>query len=415
MNEISKSFSLESWKKTILFLSMAGMFAGLLVSRWTLSFALIVFVVVSIVHKDILVQLRTFFASPVLWSMSILFALPFISGLWSTDVSHWLQILRIKLPLLLLPVSFAGIKDFNFKDWEKIAFSFLAVMWLGIAASFWNYLQHAGAIHAGYLEAHTMETPLNNDHVRFSLLVTIAVVTATFLLIQKNNGYKASVRFFLWVTLAVFILYLHVLAVRTGLICFYVGLLIYFISLFAGRENKISRLMLLLFIVAMPVLSYFIFPTFKNRIAYLKYDFSLVRQNVLRAGSNDGDRIFSIEAGWYLMEQHPITGVGFGDLQNEMAKFYEINYPTAAQSDRILPSSEWMIHGASTGWPGLIIFSLALFVPFAIKRPRENILWILLNIFMACSYLFDIGLEVQYGVWMHAFVLLWWYKWLDRS
>ena len=47
------------------------------------------------------------------------------------------------------------------------------------------------------------------------------------------------------------------------------------------------------------------------------------------------------------------------------------------------------------------------------KELKKNIFWISLNIFIAFSYLFDIGLEVQYGVFIHAFMLLWWYKWLQ--
>jgi len=82
------------------------------------------------------------------------------------------------------------------------------------------------------------------------------------------------------------------------------------------------------------------------------------------------------------------------------------------ETDKILPSSEWTMYGAGTGWPGFILFSMILLVPFFIKDLRKNIAWLLLNCFMLLSYLFDIGLEVQYGVFIHAFVLLWWYKWL---
>ena len=83
------------------------------------------------------------------------------------------------------------------------------------------------------------------------------------------------------------------------------------------------------------------------------------------------------------------------------------------ESDKILPSSEWIIYGAGIGWPGFILFSLVMVVPFFVRTFKNNVAWWLLNIFMALSYLFDIGLEVQYGVFIHAFILLWWYKWLS--
>ena len=114
-----------------------------------------------------------------------------------------------------------------------------------------------------------------------------------------------------------------------------------------------------------------------------------------------------------LVKQSPVVGVGFGDIKNEVEKFYVANFPQMSENDRILPSSEWMIYGSGTGWPGLILFSFAMLFPLFVKKLRKNIFWISLNIFIAFSYLFDIGLEVQFGVFVHSFMLLWWYKWLQ--
>ena len=97
------------------------MLGGLLFSRALLSSGLIFFAFISLFHKNIIQQLKDFVKSPVLWSMSLLFVLPAISGFWSEDISQWAQILRIKLPLLLLPVCFAGKSISSL----KIAFSYL--------------------------------------------------------------------------------------------------------------------------------------------------------------------------------------------------------------------------------------------------------------------------------------------------
>jgi hypothetical protein len=34
---------------------------------------------------------------------------------------------------------------------------------------------------------------------------------------------------------------------------------------------------------------------------------------------------------------------------------------------------------------------------------------------VAFSFLFDIGLEAQFGVFVYAFIVLWWWKWLIIS
>jgi len=178
-----------------------------------------------------------------------------------------------------------------------------------------------------------------------------------------------------------------------------------------SRPKK-KNLFLLLLVFFLPVAAYFIFPTFRNKVSYLKYDLSFVQKNIYMPGSSDGNRVASIRAGWELLKQQPLNGVGFGDINDEAEKFYERDYSQMSANDKILPSSEWLMYAAGVGWPGIIFFSFVMGMPFFVTSLRKNIFWILLNIFIALSYLFDIGLEVQYGVFIHAFVLLWWYKWL---
>jgi len=403
--------NIEKWKKSTLFLSITAMLGGLLFSRALLSSGLIFFAAINLFHRNILQQLKTFFTSPLLWSMSLLFVLPAISGFWSEDLAQWSKILLIKLPLLLLPFCFAGEINFKFKDWEKISFVFLLLMVGGICRSLWQYAQNINDINAAYLKAYTIETPLGNDHVRFSLLVVIAIFTIIFLLAENGKNFKMITRNLLFALAIINIIYLHVLAVRTGLICFYLGAFIFLIWMMSQHIRKTFFLLILVFLL--PIASYFIFPTFKNKIHYLKYDLSFVQKNIYVPGSNDGNRFASIKAGGELLKQNPFAGVGFGDIKSETDKFYETKFPRMSTNDKILPSSEWMIYGAGTGWLGVIFFSFILLIPFFLKELRKNIFWTLLNIFIAFSYLFDIGLEVQYGVFVHSFIILWWYKWLQ--
>ncbi len=75
------------------------------------------------------------------------------------------------------------------------------------------------------------------------------------------------------------------------------------------------------------------------------------------------------------------------------------------ETDKILPGSEWMIYGAGAGWPGLLLFSLVMLIPF-FTPVSEKLPWLLLNVTAAFSFLFDIGLEVQFGVFAYAFMVL---------
>jgi len=397
-------------RKLAFYFSITVMLTGLFVSRALLSSGMILFAAISLIHRNLLQQVRVFFSSPFLWSMGLLFVLPFISGLWSENHSQWFQILRIKLPLLLLPVCFAGETNFKFKDWKNISFIFLALVLGGICTSLWQYFQNIHEVNKAYLKAYTIGTPLGNDHVRFSLLVVIALFTVIFLLAKNGQILAKPARGLLSLFAVITFIYLHVLAVRTGLVCFYLGVFVLLLWMLSRPKKK--NLFLLLLVFFLPVAAYFIFPTFRNKVSYLKYDLSFVQKNIYMPGSSDGNRVASIRAGWELLKQQPLNGVGFGDINDEAEKFYERDYSQMSANDKILPSSEWLMYAAGVGWPGIIFFSFVMGMPFFVTSLRKNIFWILLNIFIALSYLFDIGLEVQYGVFIHAFVLLWWYKWL---
>jgi hypothetical protein len=65
------------------------------------------------------------------------------------------------------------------------------------------------------------------------------------------------------------------------------------------------------------------------------------------------------------------------------------------------------------GWLGIILFGLVMAVPFFIKTPHR-FYWNFLNLALLLPFLFDVGLEVQYGVFLYAFILLWWWKWLPQ-
>lgn len=115
------------------------------------------------------------------------------------------------------------------------------------------------------------------------------------------------------------------------------------------------------------------------------------------------------------MNDHAVTGVGFGDISREVTAWYDTNYPQMQQADKILPGNEWLIYGAGCGITGLLIFTFVMLVPFFI-RVKNNPLatrwpWWLLNCLVAVGFLFDIGLEVQFGVFIYSFIVLLCWKW----
>jgi O-antigen ligase len=403
-----------NWQSNIIFILLVAMLLSLFISRAALSVSMMLFAGASFFHTGIKKQVAVFLLSPLLWGMSLLFFLPLLSGFWSNDIDKWMEIVRIKLPLLLLPLAFAGPFKLSVRRWNWLAGIFITIITAGTIWSMIQYSADISGVQAAYLKAKTIATPLHNDHIRFSWLVSVAVLLAAWLCIEwrKENKKMALV---MGIVTAWLIFFLHLLAVRTGLFSFYGILLLASVWLSikkmkqqpGGWKYGLAGLVLLM---AFPVLAWLTLPTFQNRVKYFRYDYSYFSNAQYLPRANDAMRVISIKAGWNLLNEEPLKGVGFGDVQTEVNAWYANTYPQMVETDKIYPASEWLVYGAGAGWPGLFLFTGCMGIPFFV-RVKNKSLWWLLNISAAGSFLFDIGLEVQYGVFAYSFIVLWWWKW----
>jgi hypothetical protein len=106
-----------------------------------------------------------------------------------------------------------------------------------------------------------------------------------------------------------------------------------------------------------------------------------------------------------VIDEHSVYGVGFGDIRSKMDSAYQKIDPSRSAADRIYPANEWAVYGVGVGWIGIIAFSglmIWLFFYSSIDPFRWRS-WVLATIL---SFVTDIGLEVQYGVFLVPFLLL---------
>lgn len=390
---------------------MLLMLASLFVSRAGLSIGIILFAAATLLHRNFLQQLRSFITHPLPAGMSLLFFIPFLSGLWSSNLEEWSDIIRIKLPLLILPLAFAGNWQLHRKQWKILALFFIFLVFSGTCWSTAQYLADTKAVNSAYLKAKSIPSPLENDHIRFSWLVTAAILCGMMLSSLKGDR---RLKILLWVLNAWFVAYLHILSARTGLLCLYIVLLFYVLWQLWKNRRSARVWLALAALFLLPFLAGLLLPTFQNRLRYIRYDFSYARSGSYLPGANDGSRLLSIKAGWEGLKAQP-WGTGAGDVFDEANRWYGTHVPQMLPGDRLYPSSEWLIYGRTAGWPGVLFFTALMLLPFFHPPARYRFYWTALNAIAAASFIFDIGLEVQFGVFIYAFTVLWWWKWLNLN
>src|SRR5690606_7091293 len=292
-------------RSSIIFYTILLMMVSLFLSRAALSVSIFAFLLASFISNDCRKTLSNFFHSPLLWGITLLFLIPFISFAWSSNIEAWLSAMRIKLPLLLLPLAFPSDFRFSRKQWLTLATCFILIIFLGTAWTMWQYLQSPEEMQAGYLRSQTITTPLEHDHVRFSWLVALAILISGWLLPSIT---QKQWQLILLLTIAWFIAFLHILAARTGLVGFYLILLATIIWLIIKAGKPKLGLGLSLALLLMPLIAYFAIPTFQNRIKFIRYDFGYLKDGNFLPGGNDATRMISFKAGLNLTSSNLIAG-----------------------------------------------------------------------------------------------------------
>ncbi|MBK8953810.1 MAG: hypothetical protein IPM85_17855 [Chitinophagaceae bacterium] len=155
-------------------------------------------------------------------------------------------------------------------------------------------------------------------------------------------------------------------------------------------------------------------PSFQNRVRFFVYEFDFFKRAAYIPSSNDAVRMASWKTGAIVMNENMPYGVGFGDISRRMNERYPVLYPGMKEADMILPANEWLIYGVGAGLAGLLVLTLVVLLPFFIST-REAFLWRLSAAIFGFSFAVDIGLEVQFGVFIYVFITLWWWKWLTAK
>ncbi len=382
------------WREAWICWMLVGLLVGLLVSRALVSFT------------SVLMVLPFFFRDrqqPVqrnlLFAISLLLLPVLLSGLWSSDSTSWWSSVAVRLPLLTM---FLGLSSVTISQRNKtrLVYLYLLLICLGCTWSLSQYLADTTAMHEAYLRAKTLPTPSDDDHIRFSWMVVVAILLGTHLVFTEQ---KQQTRLGISAAIVFLVVYLHLLAAKTGLVGLYAGIGIYVLYTIFIRKQWRTALAIVATGMAMAAVCYLTLPTLRNRIQYVVYDLSNYAKGNIQPGYTDASRLWSMKAGYQLTLQHPLQGVGFGDMRSVVDQWHTVHHPESPDYERFLPANEWLVYGTGSGIPGSICFTMG-FLALLYFTTRRNILSVILSVTALLPFLFDDTLEGQTGVIVLAFI-----------
>jgi O-antigen ligase len=250
---------------------------------------------------------------------------------------------------------------------------------------------------------HSKVMPTVPDHIRFSLLIALSIAVGAVLLNRKKfQGWRRSLVLVATIFLAGF---LHLLAVRSGLLA--LNLLAVVAILYLLRRRKWRKaIAVAVLLVVLPVVSYQIFPTYHNKFHNTREDASRVEQTQSANNYSLVGRVYSYQVALEVIKDYPLIGVGKADLQQEISKYYARLYPQIDQAHHIKPHNQFLYYLVSFGVLGTAFFAFCFFYPLWWARYRRAPLLMAQYLIVSTSFVAEYTLESQTGLVFTLFYLL---------
>jgi len=333
------------------------------------------------------------------------FILPVIvSGLWSEHLNLYWKTLVLNAPFLFLPFAIGSVKPFSVKTFTGILYAFIAILFLSSLFVLGNYALHFNEINESIRRGSAIPVP-HHEHIRYSLMLVFACVSACHLLLEQRVLKYSWEKYLQGALASYFILVIHILSVRSGLLALYVCLgfgLIYFVI---QRKKYLQGLMALGLLVLLSISAYEFMPSLKNKISYMDYDLHKSKEGALN-GYSDAGRMQSIKMGQQIIASAPVWGVGAGDYKPAMDSLYKHEFPEVDTAFYKLPHNQFLFSWGSCGLLGLAALLFSMIFPWCYRKNYKDFLLTSFLLISATSLMFEHTLETQVGIAFYLILFL---------
>ena len=326
-----------------------------------------------------------------------------LTWFWSEDKHRWGGELQILLPAMLLPLAYIHMPVLSARQVSIMNTGVCLILLGGIAYSLSFLAKDPDLYIAQYGYSHLLPTPCEQDHIRFSLAIVLSMIWCVYSWPQLQSR---VVRWVVGISMAIMVVYLHILAAKVGIGAVYLFFVCWGIYIAIARRRWAG----LLVIVAIPVvvlLSIKFIPTFDMRQQYLHYSWVMLEQKDKSGNYGDINRMYSYKIALRLIKQHPMGGVGAGDIMAEMKNGYAQWHPQVDEKSVLIPHNQFLVVALACGIPAMLLFAAWVFFPLVwLRRNRQSFFFFVVWLILLVELMIEPVLEIQNGVFVYLFFLL---------
>ena len=340
-----------------------------------------------------------------LFSVMTIFIIFLLSGINSNNLGEYINKVRIKIPYLVLPIAFLYIKPISKTNFRFLLHFFFWLMVFSSSKCLIDYFGNMDSVNDSYLYAKTLLTPIS--HIRFSIMAAIAVFTGVYLYRHNYFLFLPLEKFLIAVCTVFLFIFLHILAVRSGLGAIYIGGIFMAFYLMLKKRAFGIALVLILAFVSLPFIAYKFVPSFKNKVDYVRWDLTQYKYGKKVGANSDYKRLISWEIGAEIAKENLWFGIGIGDLKEEVYHKYKLHRPEIEHLNQIMPHNQFLYVFAGIGIFGFIVFTISVLMPlFYQMLIFKDWYFAAFNLSIIGSFFVENTIEGQIGTTLYIIFLL---------
>ena len=343
-----------------------------------------------------------------LLSFSILYLLYFIGLFYSENIYGYsggaLFNLEKRMSLFVFPLLFSTIdmdeiKEKLFKQIQKafITGCLLSSFFL-VNNAFFEFIQTNDTSVFYYSNLSEFHHP---SYLALYYSFTIAILLNWQVKVKNTNPSKRNAVFVLIFLFQVMIVLLSSKAGILGMAIVYIFTIIYI--LIPGNNIKNVRVLTPLILLIVFLLTLFLNPNSYRRFYSVE---KAVEQDIIdNSKHTDGtvSRIFVWQSSLEIIKEHPLFGVGIGDVKQKLLGKYKEKNITHALELELNAHNEYLQTFMAIGVTGFLVLALSLLIPGWFAFRRKKLLYLLFLVLFALHLLVESMLAKQAGVVFYAF------------
>lgn len=375
---------------------------GLYTGRAIMSIGMIVLIANAVINLKVYETWSYFKRQPVLWLLSGYYLLVAMSFFWSKDYTFLSSRLQVLLPFAVLPFAFASIGKWEAQWYHLLFLVYILCNVIGVSWTLYHYLLNKDMYDAGYSFSHSLRTPFKGDHIRFSIAVVLSCLFSSYLISYYKKWW---IRLLLILALAYSVVFLHILAAKTGLVSLYLATIILIVNWLRKPAYRNYAVAILFLLIITPFVMFHTSKTLRNKIGYFMYSIDqMVNNKEDQSLVSDEGRLISYKYAMELIKKHPIAGVGYGDAYAEMENLYKRDFGTK-EYKVLLPHNQFLMSFMSLGLIGFL-YVVAIFIALFRKVKQNDLIYMSFLCVCLFACLIEPFFENQYGLCMFLFFIL---------